>query len=100
MLCAPLIRLDCRGQAHRKSWLGSTSRSDPIGASHAPFPGSRARRDIALLDECANAPAGRPLDWDKLQVEILERYRALVMLVLSAASPGALIQAVHDTLRN
>src|SRR6478672_10135727 len=25
-------------------------------------------------------PAGRPLDWDKLQVEILERYRALVML--------------------
>src|SRR5258708_12670131 len=25
-------------------------------------------------------PAGRPLDWDKLQVEILERYRVLVML--------------------
>src|SRR6476660_4207992 len=25
-------------------------------------------------------PAGKPLDWDKLQVEILERYRALVML--------------------
>ena len=24
--------------------------------------------------------AGKPLDWDKLQVEILERYRALVML--------------------
>src|SRR5258708_11602623 len=25
-------------------------------------------------------PAGRPLDWDTLQVEILERYRVLVML--------------------
>jgi len=34
-------------------------------------------------------PAGRTLDWDKLQVEILERYRALVMLDTTAG---------HETL--
>src|SRR4030095_5973095 len=34
-------------------------------------------------------PAGKPLDWDKLQVEILERYRALVMMDTTAG---------HETL--
>jgi len=35
----------------------------------------------SLCSMSAQAPlAGKPLDWDKLQVEILERYRALVML--------------------
>src|SRR4051795_2286942 len=35
----------------------------------------------SLCSMSAQAPATKaPLDWDKLQVEILERYRALVML--------------------
>src|SRR4051812_25439294 len=35
----------------------------------------------SLCSMSAQAPAAKtPLDWDKLQVEILERYRALVML--------------------
>src|SRR3954463_14780018 len=39
---------------------------------------------LAVTSLCSmtaqDPPAGRPLDWDKLQVEILERYRTLVML--------------------
>ena len=35
----------------------------------------------SLCSMSAQAPATKtPLDWDKLQVEILERYRSLVML--------------------
>src|SRR5262249_23061133 len=34
---------------------GSLSPSDPIGASHAAFPGPRARRDVSLLDERASS---------------------------------------------
>src|SRR3982751_5467772 len=44
----------------------------------------------SLCSMSAQAPAAKtPLDWDKLQVEILERYRALVMLDTTAG---------HETL--
>src|SRR5262252_5072855 len=44
----------------------------------------------SLCSMSAQAPATKtPLDWDKLQVEILERYRALVMLDTTAG---------HETL--
>jgi hypothetical protein len=41
----------------------------------------------SLCSMSAQAPATKtPLDWDKWQVEILERYRALVMLDTTSAT--------------
>src|SRR4249919_497784 len=74
-LCPPLIRLDRR--ATQTENLGWVRHRGPIRWE------LRMHRflvlGLAVTSLCSMSaqapPAGRPLDWDKLQVEILERYR-------------------------
>src|SRR5499426_2273202 len=53
----------------------------------------------SLCSMSAQAPlAGKPLDWDKLQVEILDRYRALVMLDTTSGHETLAVNYLKEVL--